>query len=500
MASHEETWRYRFGRQLFRRVDVMRRGTMISTRLSHLLTGSSIAGALCAATLLAFPAGAGAAVRYAPDEVIVGYAPGPSASAAADVATTMGIRQGPTPTERIVRLPPGMTVPQAIARLRRTRGVAYAVPDYLAHIDGSPGNGPTTGSTTQTSGQPPSFTPNDPGTSHHAGGWELLQWNFLPGVGINAPEAWANLIADGRPGGKGVVIAILDTGIAYRNWHHFRRSPDFGGTKFIDPHDFVAGNGYPLDREGHGTFVAGTIAETTNNGIGLTGLAYGASIMPVRVLDKNGWGDAVTISRGIRYAVTHGAQVINLSLEFDPSVTAGDIPTILSAIRFAHRHGVVVVSVSGNEGSHRVAYPARAPAVISVGATTKDKCLADYSNGGKRLNIVAPGGGDDSSLVTDPDCDPARNLPDIFQETFFDPARPWHFGFPRGWFGTSMAAPEVAAAAALVIASGVIGSRPSPDQILARLEQTAQPLGGSTPNENYGYGLLDVGAATAPAS
>jgi serine protease len=327
-----------------------------------------------------------------------------------------------------------------------------------------------------------------------------LQWNFLPGTGIDAPRAWANLIAVGRPGGSGVVVAVLDTGIAYRRWHRFRRSPDFASTKFVHPYDFVAGNRYPLDREGHGTFVAGTIAESTNNGIGLTGLAYGASVMPVRVLDHNGWGDAATIARGIRYAVAHGAQVINLSLEFDPSVKAGDIPTIMSAIRFAHRRGVVVVSVSGNEGARRVAYPARAPAVISVGATTKDRCLADYSNGGKRLDLVAPGGGDDSNLAVDPSCDPARSLPDIYQMTFRDPSHPGRFGFPRGWFGTSMAAPEVAGAAALVIASGVLGSHPTPDQILARLQQTAQPLGGSTPNISYGYGLLDVGAATAPAS
>ncbi len=453
---------------------------------------------LAAAPSLAAPA------HYLSGEVVVGYAPGPQAALAARVATTMGARQGPAPAsgERVLRLPRSVGVWQAIARLRRSPGVAFAVPDYLAHIDGRPDNAPPPrASAAQTSGAAPSpFVPNDPGTAHRPGGWELLQWNFLPGEGIDAPQAWANLIAAGRPGGRGVVIAILDTGVAYRRWHRFRKSPDFSGTKFVHPYDFVAHNRYPLDREGHGTFVTGTVAEATNNGYGLTGLAYGASIMPVRVLDRNGWGDAVTISRGIRYAVAHGAKVINLSLEFDPSVTAGEIPTIMSAIRFAHRHGVVVVSVSGNEGAHRIAYPARAPAVISVGATTKDKCLADYSNGGKRLDLVAPGGGEDSNLVTDPSCDPAADLPDIYQMTFLSPSHPGRFGFPRGWFGTSMAAPEVSAAAALVIASGVLGRHPSPDQILARLEQTAQPLGGSSPNLNYGYGLLDAGAATSPGA
>jgi len=83
--------------------------------------------------------------------------------------------------------------------------------------------------------------------------------------------------------------------------------------------------------------------------------------------------------------------------------------------------------------------------------------------------------------------------------TFFNPSRPGDFGYPGDWFGTSMAAPQVAGAAALVIASGVLGPHPTPDQILARLEQTAQPLGGAVPNPYYGYGLVDAGAATAPA-
>ena len=100
------------------------------------------------------------------------------------------------------------------------------------------------------------------------------------------------------------------------------------------------------------------IAEATNNRFGLTGLAYGAKIMPVRVLDADGNGDAQTIARGIRYAVKHGAQVINLSLEFDITVTAAQIPNIIGAINYAHRHGVVVVAAAGNDSSRQLAYPA----------------------------------------------------------------------------------------------------------------------------------------------
>jgi serine protease len=446
----------------------------------------AVAAALAFAALL----GAGAvrsasalAADFVPGEVVVGFTSAPAAAASADLTRRMGARtvagSASNAGSEVLRLPRGESVARAIARLRGQRGIAYAVPNYIAHADSA------------------GWIPNDPGQGHHKQGWETLQWNFLPATGVDAPQAWANLIADHRPGGQGVVVAVLDTGVAYRNWHHFRVSPDFNRTKFVDPRDFIAHNRFPLDREGHGTFVTGTIAESTNNGIGATGLAYGASIMPIRVLDRFGTGDASTIARGIRYAVKHHAQVVNLSLEFTPDVTAADIPQLLSAIRFAISRGVTVVAASGNEGVARVAYPARAPSVISVGATTEDRCLADYSNGGSNLDLVAPGGGEDSPLVSDPDCHPGRRLPPIRQMTFFDPRRPTHFGFPGGVFGTSMSAPHVTATAALVIASGVLGRRPTPEQIRARLEQTARPLGSGRPNTDYGWGLLDAAAATA---
>lgn len=429
-------------------------------------------------------AGVAAAASYVPGEVLVGYRSAPAAAADVSVQQRMGIRQvaapEPAPQDRLLKLPRGETVSRALAQLRRQPGVAFAVPNFIAHADGA------------------GDIPDDPGRGHVRGGWERLQWNFLSKAGINAPKAWANLIAEHHPGGQGVTVAILDTGVAYRRWRHFRRSPDFNRTRFVHPYDFVAHNRYPLDREGHGTFVAGTVAESTDNGIGLTGLAYGASIMPVRVLDAQGTGDAATISQGIRYAVKHGARVINMSLEFTPDVTGGDIPDIIDAIKFATRHRVVVVAASGNEGVRQIAYPARESSAISVGATTRDRCVADYSNGGSALSLVAPGGGDDASLGSDPDCHPGRRLPPIYQMTFFDGSNPDDFGFPGGIFGTSMSAPDVSATAAMIIAGDVIGRHPTPDQVRKRLEETARPLGKSPrPNSNYGWGLLDAAAATA---
>jgi serine protease len=483
-----ETRRYRFAERSFSGSTMLSVGGDLagnrvnsSFAIRRVATSTLTALALTAGAAAVAPQAAGAA-DYVPGVVLVGYASSHTASVAADIANRHGVRESEsagTPTSRMVRVPRGLTVAQEIARLRRQHGVVYAVPDYRAHIAGG-------------------WIPNDRGRTNVAQGWQRTQWNFLSTAGVNAPRAWANLFAVKRGGAKGVVVAVLDTGVAYRNWHQFRRSPDFARTHFKSPYDFIANNRYALDREGHGTFVTGVIAESANNVIGLTGLAYGATIMPVRVLDSGGLGDAATISKGIRYAVTHGAQVINLSLEFDPTVTAGDIPDIVSAIRFAHDRGAVVVGASGNEGETEIAYPARDSDAISVGATTLDRCLADYSNGGAKLDLVAPGGGNDtSSLPNDPACHPDRNLPDLYQMTFANSSHPGRFSFPGGWYGTSMAAPEVSAAAAMVIASGVIGRRPTPAQILARLESTTQSLGGAKPNDDYGYGLLDIGAATS---
>jgi serine protease len=291
---------------------------------------------------------------------------------------------------------------------------------------------------------------------------------------------------------------VLDTGIAYANRGPYRRSPDFSKYTFVQGYDFISRTPYANDRNGHGTFVAGTIAEATNNHRGLTGLAYLARIMPVRVLDASGEGDASVIAEGVRFAVNHGAKVINLSLEFSSDVSAADIPELIDALRYAYRRGVVVVAAAGNEGSTSIPYPARAPHVIAVGATTEHGCLANYSNYGRGITLVAPGGGPDASLAGDPNCHP--ELPsgrDIFQMTFTG-SSPRVFGFPNGYEGTSMATPHVSATAALIIAERVLGNKPSPSRIVARLKSTARKLGGPQDRALYGAGLLNAAAASAP--
>ena len=433
-------------------------------------------GALALAAML--PAAAGGAPRYRPDEVIVKYAPGTSSATATAVerAAGTGSPEVAAPATRVVSIEDGQSVAQTVRELNARPNVEYAVPNHVARAAG--------------------FFPNDPGRGG-PGGWQRVQWNFLAASGVNAPQAWTNMAAAGAPGGRGVTVAVLDTGVAYRNAGRFRRSPDFSSRTFVRGYDFVSRDRFPDDHNGHGTFIAGMIAEQVNNGRGLTGLAYGARIMPLRVLDADGLGDAAAIGAGIRYAADHGARVINLSLQFDPSTPGSEIPEILRAIRYANRRGVLIVGVSGNESENRLAYPARARGVLSVGATTEYACLAEYSNSGPELDLVAPGGGDNAVIAGDRHCQGVnRRGRDIFQLTYVGNSVR-RFGLPSGYRGTSMSSPHVAATAALVIASGVVGRRPSPAAVQARLQSTARDLGPPGFDTRYGHGLVDAAAATA---
>jgi serine protease len=399
-----------------------------------------------------------------------------SAGAADHVRDEVIVREGSesAPVSRVVKVDPGSTVHATIARLRQRPGVLSATPNYIARA---------------------SFLPTDPGRGRAPGGWQALQWNFAGPFGVNAPEAWDNVARVNRSGGRGVVVAVLDTGVAYSDRGRFRRSPDLRATRFKRGYDFVDRDRFPHDLHGHGTHVASTIGESVDNGVGVTGLAYGATIVPVRVLDRLGAGDSAAIAAGIRFAARRRVHVINLSFEFGAALRARDIPEIMDALRLARRKGVLVVAASGNTAAGVVAYPARAPDVLSVGATTEHGCLAEYSNQGRMLDIVAPGGGRDAALSDDPNCRPSDDSGrDIVQMTFTSSVR--RFGLPARFEGTSMAAPHVSAAAALAIASGLLGERPSPGTIASWLERTARDLGPPGHDDVYGAGLVDARAAT----
>src|SRR4051812_39676148 len=417
--------------------------------------------AAVAALAAALPAQAAHAAKAVPGEVVVGYKDGHD--------TVIHARDPAA----------------AIARLRARPDVDYAVPNVVAHASQA---------------QPTFQLPDDPGRGTAAGGWQDVQWNFLSsGFGIDAPNAWQHIAAAGHPGALGVTVAVLDTGVAYKNSGRYRISPDLVGTRFARGYDFVRRSDSALDRNGHGTHVASTIAEATNNGIALTGLAYNARIMPVRVLDSQGEGDASTIAEGVRFAARRGAQIINLSLEFSSDVGADEIPELLSALNYAHRKGAMVVAASGNEAHRAVAYPARAKNVVSVGASTIHGCLSDFSNDGAGLDMVAPGGGADADIPGDVNCHPNEPPgPDIYQMTYLGSSFS-RFGLPSGYEGTSMAVPHVSATAALIIASRIYGAKPTPEQLETRLKSTATDLGPPGYDTRYGVGLINSGRATDPA-
>ena len=409
------------------------------------------------------------AATYAPGEVIVKYRDGTSALTQELAQQVTGTDSAGVPVagSEPLAIEDGDSVRETVEELQADPAVAYARPNYIAHAS--------------------AVVPNDPSFK--------LQWNFFGEFGINMPDAWELALNRGAPGGRGAVVAVLDTGVAYERFRGFRRAPDLA--HFTRGYDFVDDDRHPNDQNGHGTHVSGTIAQTTGNGVAAAGIAYGAKIMPVRVLDADGAGDTYSISRGIRYAAKRGVDVINLSLEFDASVRSSQVPDIVSALRYARSKGVVVVAAAGNQADNTVAYPARAPNVLGVAATTIRGCQADYSNAGRHVDIAAPGGGADAANADNPYdvsvCRPDRSGPFILQQTFTSSVR--RFGLPHGYEGTSMAAPHVSGVAALVIASRILGRHPGPIAVERRLETTARDLGRPGFDSRYGNGLLDAAAA-----
>lgn len=373
----------------------------------------------------------------------------------------------------VVSLPAGQSVEASVALFRGLPEVEYAEPNYLRRL---------------------SFTPNDPDFR--------LQWNFRL---IGAPRAW-----DIQRGTRDVTVAVIDSGVASEDRPPFllevefddgssrtftvgpfRKGPDWGSTGFATGFDALGDLGFAWDDEGHGTHVASTIAESGNNGIGLTGLAFGVTLLPIKACLSLPWIDpalvgcpSFAIAESIDYARTHGAKVINMSLG-----GAGISQAERTAAQRAAAANIVLVAAAGNENGP-VDYPAALNEVIAVGAVDGRRSKASYSSFGAELDLVAPGG----SPFDDADGD---GIPDFVFQQGLRPSAAERGDYTQfgnvGFVGTSMASPHVAAAAALLISQGVSDAT----AVRHALEQSADDLGAAGRDDLYGHGLINPAKALA---
>ena len=303
-----------------------------------------------------------------------------------------------------------------------------------------------------------------------------VQWNFRM---IEAERTW-----DIQKGDPSVVVAVLDTGIAFEDFGPYRKAPDFGGTVFVQGRDIVNEDDHANDDNFHGTHVASTIAEATDNTLGATGLAFRCALMPVKVLDENGDGSFFEVAEGIDFAARNSSvKIINLSLGGD-----GNSNTVRAAIDRAVAAGITVVAAAGNDGRGTVSFPAALPNVIAVGAIDGRKQKAPYSNFGTELDLVAPGG-DNRRDDTGPNGVPDGRPDGILQQTLDPDSAERGIFNDFGYFfvtGTSQATPHVAALAALLYQQGIT----NPTAIKAAMEQTAEDLGASGRDDTFGNGLI----------
>lgn len=281
------------------------------------------------------------------------------------------------------------------------------------------------------------FTPNDP--------YFESQWN-LPAV--HAPEAW-----DITQGSAAVKVGVVDTGVDCGH-------PDLQGQCAAQANYVNYYPGPTQDDNGHGTHVAGIIAARTNNGVGVAGVAPGVKLVALKALDSTGSGDTTTVAQAIRdAALAFGARVINLSLG------GTDYDQVLKdAVDAAYARGAVIVAAAGNcrPSCNSVIYPAAFDHVIAVGAVDSSLQRAWFSNYGSYIDLAAPG----------------VNILSTYPGGSYAPGS-----------GTSMAAPHVSAAAALVLS---LRCDLGPDAVASILFQTADDLGSPGRDQYFGYGLVNA--------
>ncbi|WP_406661795.1 S8 family serine peptidase [Methanolobus sp. ZRKC3] len=379
---------------------------------------------------------------YVPGEILVKFNPGLSEAKIAAMNSKNGASvtyTSPYAGFKKLKIPKTKSVEEMVEIYSKNPNVEYATANYVMHA---------------------TMVPNDPRY--------FEQWNFHSTYGINVTEAWDTST------GQGVVVAVLDTGVAYT-------APDLASTSFVPGYDFINGDSNPTDGDGHGTHVTGTIAQSTNNDIGVAGVAFNCDIMPVKVLGDNGSGTLSVLVDGIYYAAENDADVISMSLGFPPHVNARRLAPLFPALDTAYSNGVVIVAAAGNDGMSKIGYPAAYEKCIAVGATGYAGNRAYYSNYGSALDIMAPGGelyiNSDNQIVGY----------GILQNTFNDSGVFDYYLYQ----GTSMATPHVSGVAALIIANGVTG----PENVRAAIENTAQDIYASGWDSDSGYGIVDAYAA-----
>ncbi|HEY6596315.1 MAG TPA: S8 family serine peptidase [Asanoa sp.] len=257
----------------------------------------------------------------------------------------------------------------------------------------------------------------------------------------------------------GLVVAVVDTGVAANH-------PDLAG-RVLPGYDATGAGTGGADDNGHGTAVAGIVAGKTGNDEGISGVASGVSILPVKVLDADGYGYDSDVAEGVRWAADHGADIINMSLS-----GLGSTTVLADAVAYAHSRGVVLVAAVGNFIGGALTYPASYPDVLSVGATDGSGDVVDFSQWNEEVDLVAPG-------------------VDVF--TTYGGSS---LGYVRA-DGTSFSAALVSGAAALVRTQQPTWSA---DQVAARLTATAREAGPYGRDRYYGSGLLDMAAALGAAA
>ena len=310
-----------------------------------------------------------------------------------------------------------------------------------------------------------------------AGALTLAALALLPATALGAadplrPQQWGLTMIESDAAhsvarGGGAVVAVVDSGVTASH-------PDLAG-RLLQGHDFVDNDDNPQDGDGHGTHVTGIVAADDGNGIGVSSVAPGAKVLPVRVLDDSGSGDPANVAKGIDYAVAHGADVINLSLGPDVPIVGGDDGGFAAAIKRALDHGVVVVAAAGNDGLPMCEQPPDAR-LVCVGAVDKRGMRSFFSSFGNGVDLVAPGGS--AAPVSGEDI-----------------LSTWRDGGYQELAGTSQAAPHVAGVAALLVSKGLHGQA-----AVSRMLATATDAGTPGPDPQFGAGIVNARAAVAGLS